>query len=131
MRRLLKNWKEISGLLVAISLVDAGAAFAGGWGPSGGSQGGGGGGGGTAQNNTNQIIFNGPVSISPHNNITMKAGPQLGGSQESSSTNQGSVNSFSSGGTQNLVGAQQAKNTGSGQIIQGGYVKNYLNIFKY
>jgi hypothetical protein len=130
MRRVLKHSKEISRLLVVLSLFDASAAFAGGWGPSGSH--GGGDGGSTAQNNTNQIIFNGPVSVSGgHNNVTMKSGPQLGGSQESTITNQGSVNSFSSGGAQNLVGAQQAKNTGSGQIIQGGSVRNYLNIYKY
>ncbi|GLI93486.1 hypothetical protein [Methylocystis echinoides] len=129
MRRVLKHSKEISRLLVVLSLFDASAAFAGGWGPSGSN--GGGDSGGGAQNNTNQIIFNGPVSVSGQNNITMKSGPQLGGSQESTLTNQGSVNSFSSGGAQNLVGAQQAKNTDAGQIIQGAKVGNYLNIYKY
>jgi hypothetical protein len=127
MPRLPKYWKEISCLIASIGLCDIGAAFGGG---PGGPQGGGGNGNG-AQNNTNQINFYGPVSVSGHNDIGLNAGPQTGGSQISGFTNQGSVNSLSSGGTQNLVGAQQAKNTDSGVIVQGGYAKNYLNIQKY
>jgi hypothetical protein len=117
MSRLTKHWKEVSCLIASIGLCDIGVALGGG---PGGQQGGG------AQNNTNQINFNGPVNVSPGNNIIKNVSPP-GDSQQSSFTNQGSVNSSSSGGTQNFVGAQQK--TGP-WIIQGGYVKSYLNVQK-
>lgn len=106
--------------------------------------GGGGGGGvsgvtGSAQansqlNNSNQTTFSGPVTVSgSNNNIYLNTGPQSGGSQTSTGTNQGSTNSQSTGGTQNLAGTQSASNSGSGNIVQAGSVtakkadSNYLN----
>ncbi|WP_281803860.1 hypothetical protein [Methylocystis echinoides] len=109
-----------------------------------GGGGGGGGGGisgvtGSAQansqlNNSNQTTFSGPVTVSgSNNNIYLNTGPQNGGSQTSTGTNQGSTNSQSTGGTQSLAGTQSATNSGSGNIVQAGAVTakktdgNYLN----
>jgi hypothetical protein len=109
-----------------------------------GAGGGGGGGGisgvtGSAQantqlNNSNQTTFSGPVTVSgSNNNIYLNTGPQNGGSQTSTGTNQGSNNSQSTGGVQSLAGTQSASNTGSGTVVQGGAVTakkapgNFLN----
>lgn len=85
-------------------------------------------------NNANQVTFSGaPVTVEAGGVLNINTGPQGNGSQTSSGTNQGSSNSQSTGGVQSLAGNQSARNTGSGQVIQGGYVapakksSDYLN----